>query len=190
MKLTYKRKVHMRFHQLAAALVVISCAAAQNGQPKQQRPPDAPFVRTPNVVVDAMLKLAGVTKNDTVYDLGSGDGAIVIAAARKYGAHGVGIDINPELVEAARVNARRARVDSVVKFEVNDLFDADIHNATVVTLYLLPNLTVRLRPKLLKELKPGSRIVAHKFAIGDWKPDKQEPVEDTNIYLWTVPAKK
>ena len=96
----------------------------------------------------------------------------------------------PELVEAARVNARRARVDSVVKFEVNDLFDADIHNATVVTLYLLPNLNVRLRPKLLKELKPGSRIVAHKFAIGDWKPDKQEPVEDTNIYLWTVPAKK
>ena len=184
------QQVSMRFRYLAAALLVISSAAAQNGQSKPSRPPDAPYVDSPYVVVDAMLKLAGVKKSDTVYDLGCGDGRIVIAAAKHYGAHGVGIEINPDLVEKARGNARRAHVEALVKFEVNDLFDADIHNATVVTLYLLPNVNLRLRPKLFKELKPGTRVVSHSFSMDDWKPDKQETVDGNIIYLWTIPRKK
>jgi cyclopropane fatty-acyl-phospholipid synthase-like methyltransferase len=179
----------MRFRHLTAALLVIACAAAQNGKPKQH-PPDVPYVRSPNVVVDAMLKLAGVKKTDNVYDLGCGDGRIVIAAAKDYGAHGVGVDIDPNLVQEARENARRAHVEALVKFEVNDLFDADIHNATVVTLYLLPNVNLRLRPKLFKELKPGSRVVSHSWSMDDWKPDKEETVDGRTIYLWTIPGKK
>jgi cyclopropane fatty-acyl-phospholipid synthase-like methyltransferase len=180
----------MRFRHLAAALLVISCAAAQNGQPKHPHPPDVPYVRSPNVVVDAMLKLAGVKKSDNVYDLGCGDGRIVIAAAKDYGAHGVGVDIDPNLITEARENARKAHVEALVKFEVNDLFDADIHNATVVTLYLLPNVNLRLRPKLFKELKPGSRVVSHSWSMEDWKPDKEETVDGRTIYLWTIPGKK
>ena len=179
----------MRCRHLAVALLVLSCAVAQDGPPKQPRPPDAPYVATSFGIVDAMLKLAGVTKSDNVYDLGCGDGRIVIAAARHYGAHGVGIEINPDLVQEARGNARKAHVEALTKFEVNDIFEADIHNATVVTLFMLPNVNVRLRPKLLRDLKPGTRIVAHKFGIGDWKPDKEETVEGTSIFLWTVPDK-
>jgi SAM-dependent methyltransferase len=180
----------MRFGYLAGALLVICSAAAQNGPPKPPHAPDVPYVRSPNVVVDAMLKLAGVTKSDNVFDLGCGDGRIVIAAARNYGARGVGVDINPELVQEARANAREAHVEALVKFEVNDLFDADIHGATVVTLYLLPNVNLRLRPKLLKDLKSGTRVVSHSFNMGDWKPDKQATVDGNTIYLWTIPQKK
>ena len=180
----------MRFRHLAAALLVISCAAAQNGQPNRSHAPDVPFVRTPNVVVDAMLKLANVKKSDIVYDLGCGDGRIVITAARNYGAHAVGVDIDPNLIQEARENARKAHVEALVKFEVNDLFDADIHNATVVTLYLLPNVNLRLRPKLLKDLKPGTRVVSHSWSMDDWKPDKEETVDGRTIYLWTIPVKK
>src|SRR5471030_2033816 len=165
----------MRFLHLAAAMLVISSAAAQNSQPKHPHPPDVPYVRSPNVVVDAMLKLAGVKPGDNVYDLVCGD---------------VGIDIDPNLVQEARANARKAHVESLVKFEVNDLFDADIHNATVVTLFLLPNVNLRLRPKLFKELKPGARVVSHSWNIGDWKPDKEETVDGRTIYLWTIPNKK
>jgi SAM-dependent methyltransferase len=180
----------VRFRYLGAALLVISGAAGQNGQPKHPHAPDVPYVDSPYVVVDAMLKLAGVTKSDNVYDLGCGDGRIVIAAARRYGANGVGIDINPDLIEKARGNALKAHVEALVKFEVNDIFDADIHNATVVTLYLLPNVNLRLRPKLLKELRPGTRVVSHSFSMDDWKPDKQETVDGNIIYLWTIPRKK
>ncbi|MBZ5724113.1 MAG: class I SAM-dependent methyltransferase [Acidobacteriia bacterium] len=178
----------MRSRHLAAAVLAVSFAAAQNGQPRH--PPDVPYVPTPNPVVDAMLKLAGVKKSDTVYDLGCGDGRIVIAAAKDYGAHGVGIDINPERIQEARDNARKAHVEPLVKFEENDLFDADIHNASVVTLYLLPNINLRLRPKLLQDLKPGTRVVSHSFSMDDWKPDKEETVDGRTIYLWTIPAKK
>jgi SAM-dependent methyltransferase len=178
----------MRSRHLTAALVVISFAAAQNGRPTHA--PDVPYVRSPNVVVDAMLKLAGVKKSDNVYDLGCGDGRIVIAAAKDYGAHGMGVDINPELVQEARENARKAHVEALVKFEVNDLFDADIHNATVVTLYLLPNVNLRLRPKLLQDLKPGTRVVSYSWNMDDWKPDKEETVDGRAIYLWTIPTKK
>jgi SAM-dependent methyltransferase len=173
----------MRFSLAAGVLVAMSVAAAQT--PRL----DVPYVPTPNPVVDGMLKLAGVSSGDTVYDLGCGDGRIVIAAAKAYGAKGVGVDINPERIEEARSNARSAKVEDKVRFEENDLFKANIANATVVTLYLLPDVNLRLKAKLLKELKPGTRIVSHSFDMGDWKPEKEERVEGRQIFLWTVPTK-
>ena len=171
-----------------AILLLVSVAGAQTPQPQIQI--NAPYVRTPDHVVSAMLKLAGVKSSDLVYDLGCGDGRIVITAATQYGAHGVGIDIDPERIQEARTKALKAGVDALVRFEVNDLFAADIHNATVVMLYLLPDINLRLRPKLLKDLKPGTRVVSHDFNMGDWKPDKQALVDvSTRIYLWTIPAK-
>jgi SAM-dependent methyltransferase len=176
----------MRFQTALLAVVYASFAAAQSPAPRPA--PEVPYVPSPDVVVEGMLKLAGVTSGDTVYDLGCGDGRIVITAAKTYRAHGVGVDINPERITEARENARKASVEPLVKFEENDLFKADIHNATVVTLYLLPSVNVRLRPKLLKELKPGTRIVSHSFDMGEWKPDKEELIDGRHIYLWTVPA--
>jgi cyclopropane fatty-acyl-phospholipid synthase-like methyltransferase len=168
----------------------ILLAWAASAQAPDQIQINPPYVRTPDHVVLAMLKLAGVKGTDVVYDLGCGDGRIVIAAAKEYGARGVGIDIDPERIQEARDNALKAGVEALVKFEVNDLFDADIHTATVVAIYLLPDVNLRLRPKLLKELKPGTRIVSHDFHMGDWKPDKHELVDSSsNIYLWRVPAK-
>ncbi len=148
---------------------------------------DVPFVPTPPEVVDAMLELAGVTQNDIVYDLGCGDGRIVIAAAKKYKARGVGVDINPTRIQESEQNAREAGVTDRVKFIQGDLFKADIHEATVVTLYLLSSVNERLKPKLLKELKPGTRIVSHRFTMGDWKPVKETTVDTRPIYLWIVP---
>jgi SAM-dependent methyltransferase len=171
-----------------SAIVLLAAAALAQGPDQIQINP--PYVRTPANVVSAMLKLAGAKASDVVYDLGCGDGRIVIAAARDYGAHGVGIDIDPERIKEARENARKAGVEALVRFEVNDLFAADIHNATVVALYLLPDVNLRLRPKLLKELKPGTRIVSRDFRMGDWKPDKHELVDAaSSIYLWRIPAK-
>ncbi len=169
-------------------LTVAPFSWAQN-PPLGQIEINAPYVESSTAVVSAMLKLAEVTSSDVVYDLGCGDGRIVIAAAKKYGAHGVGIDINPERIEEARANARKADVEKVVKFEVGDVFEADFHNATVVTLYLLPTLNLRLRPKLLNDLKPGTRVVSHEFPIGDWEPEKVETVEGSHLYLWKIPAK-
>ncbi|HLI85587.1 MAG TPA: methyltransferase domain-containing protein [Bryobacteraceae bacterium] len=180
----------MRVRRLPwAALFVAALATAQTA-PKIPKLPDVPYVPTDNTVVDAMLKLAGVTSADTVYDLGCGDGRIVVRAAKNYGAHGVGVDINPERIQEARENAKRNSVENLVRFEEGDLFDANIRNATVVTLYLLPDVNLKLRPKLLRDLKPGARIVSHSFDMGDWKPDKQEEVDGATIYLWTVPARK
>ena len=179
----------MRLRNCAIAwALLVSLASAQDSQPK--RLPDVPYVPTSNDVVEAMLKLAGVQKTDIVYDLGCGDGRIVIMAAKQYGSHGVGVDINPARVQEARANAKQAGVEDLVKFEENDLFAADIHNATVVTLYLLPSINLKLRPKLLSDLKPGTRVVSHSFDMGDWKPEKEESVDGANIYLWTIPAKK
>ena len=139
--------------------------------------------------MSAILTLARVTAKDVVYDLGCGDGRIVISAATKYGASGVGIDINPQRIEEARANARKAGVEARTRFEVNDLFEADIGKATVVAIYLLPDVNLRLRPKLLKDLRPGTRVVSHSFLMGDWKPDKDRTVSGSHIYLWTIPAK-
>jgi len=174
----------MRFIPVIVAGFLISVAEAQS---LQQLPINTPYVASPSEIVDTMLELAGVTSSDIVFDLGCGDGRIVISAARKYGAHGVGIDINPARVEEARANARSAGVADRVSFEVNDLFDADIHNATVIALYLLPDANLRLRPRLLRELKPGTRVVSHSFNMGDWKPDKQKVVNGDHVYLWTIP---
>src|SRR6202140_185495 len=166
--------------------VVLLAAAAFAQSSESQIQINAPYVRTQDHVVSAMLKLAGVKANDMVYDLGCGDGRIVIAAAKEYGAHGVGIDIDPERVQEARENARKAGVEALVKFEVNDLFAADIHSATVVALYLLPDVNLRLRPKLLKDLKPGTRVVSNSFGMGDWKAEKEQMVDGNHIYLWTI----
>ena len=154
------------------------------------RGPDVIFVPTPNDVVSKMMEMAKVTRNDTVYDLGCGDGRIVITAAQKYGARGVGIDIDPDRVAEATENARKAGVSDRVKIIRGDLFQANISEATVVTLYLLTDLNLKLRPKLLKELNPGTRIVSHAFSMGDWKPERTEEVSGSTVYLWRIPQRK
>lgn len=153
------------------------------------KPLDVPYVPTSPSVVDAMLKLAGVKSTDVVYDLGCGDGRIVIAAARDFGARGVGIDINPVRIAEARENAQKAGVASRVRFEEGDLFQADLREATVVTLYLLTSVNLKLRPKLLAELRPGTRIVSNTFDMGDWKPDQEVNLDGRRILLWTVPPR-
>jgi SAM-dependent methyltransferase len=151
--------------------------------------PDVLFVATPPEVVDAMLELAEVRSTDVVYDLGSGDGRILIAAAKKYGARGVGIEIDPELIQQATANAKREGVADKIRFINQDLFTADISEATVVTLYLLETLNEKLRPKLLRELKPGARVVSHRFRMGDWLPEQAARVGDRGVYLWRIPAR-
>ena len=136
-----------------------------------------------------MLELARVGPKDVVYDLGSGDGRIVIAAAKRHGARGVGIDIDPERIKEARENARKAGVANRAEFREGDLFAADLREASVVTLYLLPSLNLKLRPKLLAELKPGTRIVSHDFDMGDWAPEETIAVDGKTVYLWTIPKK-
>ncbi|MBD2300859.1 cyclopropane-fatty-acyl-phospholipid synthase family protein [Nostoc sp. FACHB-190] len=152
----------------------------------QERPGDVPYVPTPQPVVDAMLQVAKVGKNDVLYDLGSGDGRIVVTAAQKYGTRGVGIDISPERIQEANANAQTAGVTDRVEFRQQDLFKTDLSQATVITLYLLPEVNLRLRPELLK-LKPGTRIVSHAFDMGDWKPQQTLQVDGKTIYYWVVP---
>jgi SAM-dependent methyltransferase len=149
---------------------------------------DVPYVPTPEAVVLEMLRLAGVTKDDVVYDLGSGDGRIVIAAAQRFGARGVGIDIDPDRVAEATANARRAGVADRATFRRQDLFEADIREATVVTMYLLPGVNERLRPKLLGELRPGTRLVSHAFDMGDWKPERVVEAQGSTLYYWVIPS--
>ncbi len=152
-----------------------------------RRSPDVIFVPTPNEVVDKMLEMAKVTAKDVVYDLGCGDGRIVITAAQKHGARSVGIDIDPTRIKEAQANAKAAKVGDKVRFIEADLFEADIGEATVVTLYLLTRLNEKLKPKLLKELKPGTRVVSHAFDMGDWAPEQKAQVAASNVYLWRIP---
>lgn len=155
--------------------------------PQTVRTPEVPYVPTPPAIVDAMLTLAGVTAKDVVYDLGCGDGRIVIAAAKQYGARGVGVDIDPRRIDEARANAIAAGVADKVTFRVQDLFATDIREASVVALYLLPSTNARLVPKLRAELKPGSRIVSNSFDMGsEWPTDKRVPINGTAIFLWRV----
>ena len=177
---------------LAALFLAASVVSAQApAQPEL----DVPYVPTSEQAVQAMLKLADVKKSDIVYDLGCGDGRIVIAAAKTYGARGVGIDLNPQRIKEANDNAKKAGVESLVRFEENDLFKSDFHQATVVTLFLLPDVNLRLRPKLLKDLKPGTRIVSNTFDMEDWKPDKEMNVDgpesylSRKLYMWVIPAR-
>jgi len=157
---------------------------------KELRQPDVIFVPTPDDVVEAMLKVAKVGKGDVLYDLGSGDGRIPITAAQKYGiARGIGIDINPERIKEANENRAKAGVGERVRFMNADLFESDLSDATVITLYLLPKLNLKLLPKLLKELKPGTRIVSHAFDMGSWKPEQALKVDGRSVYFWTIPAR-
>ncbi|ODT88954.1 class I SAM-dependent methyltransferase [Phenylobacterium sp. SCN 70-31] len=181
----------------AAALTLIACQAPPSiveaqAQPQGSAPlrtPDVIYVPTPHNTVEAMLALGEVKSGDVLYDLGSGDGRIPIAAAKKFGVRGVGIDINPERIAEANANAKTEGVAQLVQFRNEDLFTADFKDATVITLYLLPSLNVKLMPRLL-ELKPGTRIVSHAFDMGDWEPEKTVDVEDGGrIYLWRVPGK-
>jgi len=147
-----------------------------------------PFVPSPQDVVDKMIDLAGVKKGDVIYDLGSGDGRIVIAAAKK-GARAVGFEIDGDLVKQARDNIRVAGVQDSAEIRQQDILTADLSQASVVTMYLLPDVNLKLKPNLLSQLKPGSRVVSHSFDMGDWKPDKSERVAGRTIYLWIIPAK-
>ena len=178
-----------RLGALLSALVLMMAASAPPVAAQSKAGEDVPFVRTPPAVVDAMLKLAEVKGSDFVIDLGCGDGRIVVAAAQKFQARGRGVDFNPKRIEEAKANAREAGVSDRVDFVQGDFFEADIHEATVVTLYLLPSVNLKLRPRLLKELKVGSRIVSHNFDMGDWKPDKTEDAEGRIVRLWIVTEK-
>ena len=166
------------------------CGSALAQAPARTQTPDVIYVPTPYEVVDEMLTLAKVRKGDVLYDLGSGDGRIPVTAAKKFGIRAVGIDIDPQRIREANENARKNGVARLVEFRNEDLFQTDFKEATVVTLYLLPDLNVKLRPRLLAELRPGTRIVSHQFDMGDWKPERRVELNGRVVYLWTVPARK
>jgi SAM-dependent methyltransferase len=176
----------------AALLAAVPAPRAQQqtGERAASRAPDIFFVPTSEAVADQMLQLASITAKDVVYDLGSGDGRILVLAAQKYGARGVGIEIQPRLVETARQVARQGEVADRVEFIEGDLFTADISAATLVTIYLSPGVNAKLEPKLKAELRPGTRIVSHQFGIGKWTPEQTVPARDgTDLYLWTIPPR-
>jgi ubiquinone/menaquinone biosynthesis C-methylase UbiE len=172
---------------LALGFCFVLAGAAVFGQAPAAPKPDVVYVPTPQTVVDAMLQIADIKPTDVVYDLGSGDGRIVITAAKKYGARGVGIEIDPALIRTATDAAAAAGVSDRVRFINGNLFTADIHDASVVTLYLLQSINERLRPKLVRELKPGTRVVSHVFNMGpEWPPQKTIEVGASRIFLWTI----
>lgn len=174
---------------LAIAALTAAGAAQTATTPPPQRRPDVIWIPTEDPVVTAMLKMANVTRNDVVYDLGCGDGRIVIAAAKQFGARGVGVDIDPQRIAEAKAAAEKAGVSDKVQFLVGDLFDPNlkISDATVVALYLLQSMNERLRPRLQRELRPGSRIVSNSFTMGDaWPAEKTQVVDYSTIYLWTI----
>ena len=168
----------------AVWLLASANAAAQGDRPAL----DVHFVPTPQQVVDRMLALAKVTKDDFVIDLGSGDGRIVITAAQKFGARGMGVDLDPQRIKEANENRQKAGVSDKVEFRQANLFETDLSKATVLTMYLLPRLNIQLRPLLL-DLKPGTRLASHAFHMGEWKPDRHDRVDGRDAYHWIVPAK-
>ncbi len=179
---------------LVGAAAPLSGYAQRPGAPGPEASPDSaasdkevPYVTTPQRAVERLLEMADVSEDDVVYDLGSGDGRFVITAAQKFGARGVGVEIDPELVRQARSRARVAGVSDRVEFRQGDLFDVDLHEASVVTLYLEPELNLRLRPKLFFQLDPGDRVVSHDFNMGAWTPERVEKMDGSTLYLWTVP---
>ena len=173
---------------LARALPAVGFAGAAGAQALDEiaRPLDVPYVPTPMPVVDAMLDLAKVGKSDVLYDLGCGDGRIVVRAAARFGCRGVGVDLDPERVKEAKKNAAKDGVTALTRFDVGDVFEYDFSAATVVTMYLLPTVNLKLRPRLRKELKPGTRVVSHDFDMGDWAPKVKREVGRSTIYLWTI----
>ena len=172
---------------LAIVLSITVIGAAESPVGQTPVTPDVLYVPTPQVVVDAMLQLADVKSTDIVYDLGSGDGRIVITAAKTFGARGVGVEIDPALVKRATENAAAAGVADRVSFVTQNLYSTDLRNATVVTLYLLQSINERLRPKLVRELKPGARVVSHVFNMGpEWPPQRTLEIGPNRIFLWTI----
>ena len=179
---------HVALALAAGLLAALAGGGALRAQEPELREPDVGFVTTPDTVVAEMLRLARVGEGDLVYDLGSGDGRIPITAARRFGARGVGIDIDPARVAEARATARAAGVGERVRFVLGDLFESDFRDATVVTLYLRFDLNEKLRPKLLRELRPGTRVVSHIFDMRGWEPDSTILVDGRRVHLWLVPA--
>lgn len=177
-----------RRHVLRLCAAAVSAALMPSAWARKDAPKlDVPYVPTPQEVVDRMLEIAKVGKNDLVYDLGCGDGRMVVTAAKRYGARGVGIDIDPARIAEARANAARAKVAERVRFSLGDLFKTDLSEATVVTLYLLNSINRELRPQLWRQLKVGTRVVSHAFDMGDeWPPEKTEVVSGSTIYYWTI----
>ena len=186
---------HLRFLRSSMLFVSVLCvftvlsACGTASTVSSARPTLAPYIPTPQDVVDRMLADANVTSSDVVYDLGSGDGRIVITAAKKYRARGVGIDIDPDRIEESRSNARSAGVGDLVEFQRGDILQADVSRATVVTLYLVSSANLKLRPILTRQLRPGARIVSHGFGMGDWKPERVDRFKDAKgddrvIYVW------
>lgn len=188
-----------KVHLFVAALLFAGAAAAQDAStacaPGRGAQPDSAamheaevlYLPTPHPVVAAMLLLAGVSQTDVVYDLGAGDGRIPIAAARAYGARGVGIELDGRMIERARCNARESGMERLVEFRQEDLFRADLSEATVVTLFLFPEMNRRLKSKLLSELRPGTRVVSHRFGLGDWPPERTIEAGGHPLLLWRVP---
>jgi trans-aconitate methyltransferase len=177
----------MRF---ALVLLLFAANACAQAPAVESRQPDVIYVPTPQDVVEEMLKLAKVGKNDVLYDLGSGDGRIPVTAAKRFGIRATGIDIDPQRIAEANENAKKNGVTHLVQFKREDLFKTRFSDATVVTLYLLPDLNVKLRPRLLAELKPGTRIVSHQFDMGTWKPERKVELSAGRvIYLWTIPER-
>ena len=174
------------------AVAANAAPAGQGARPTQADTEKlAPFVPTPQEVVDRMLQMADVKKGDVVYDLGCGDGRLVITAAKQYGARGVGVDIDPQRIAEARAAAKQAGVEALVEFRQQDALTADVSPASVVTLYLLTAANLKLRPTLQKQLKPGSRVVSHQFGMGDWVPTRTEAITDQRgtsriLYLWVI----
>jgi len=178
--------------RLIPAFFVLALVLGPAMEAAQQRQLDVPYVPTKYPVVDEMLRIAKIDKADIVYDLGCGDGRLVIGAAQKYGARGVGFDIDPERIQECKENATKAGVTNRVQFIEQDLFTADFREATAMTIYLLTSVNLKLRPKLLRELRPGSRLVSHNFGMGEWKADESSEVmvDDISheVYLWIIPA--
>lgn len=173
---------------LGVLATALSAPSALAQEPTHRPRLDVPYVPTPQDVVDRMLDMAKVRRDDFVMDLGCGDGRMLVTAAQKFGAPGLGVDINPERIREANENAKTAGIADKVKFEVRNLFQTPIGQASVLTMYLLPDVNLQLRPRILKEMKPGSRIVSHAFTMGDWEADQRAQVGVRDIYFWFVPA--
>ncbi|HYU68408.1 MAG TPA: methyltransferase domain-containing protein [Burkholderiales bacterium] len=196
--MTRVETLRRRIAELAwvAAVLVCPCTVIAQGQGKEL---DTPYVPTPQAVVDKMLDMAQVKAGDVVIDLGSGDGRIMITAARRHGAQGFGVEIDPRLVQRSNEEARRLGIADRVKFLRQDLFNTDFHEANVLTLYLLPDVNIALRPKILAELKPGTRVLSHDYDMREWRPDAEETIpapdktvgmrKESMVYLWIVPAR-
>ena len=188
--------MHRRVMIPSIAVLILALALPVTAQQPVASPPTslAPYVPTPQDVVDRMLSLAGVSSGDVVYDLGCGDGRIVITAAKKFGARGVGVDIDPERIKESQANAKAAGVEHLVSFKLQDALTVDLSPASVVTLYLLSSSNAKLRPILTRQLKPGARIVSHAFGMGDWTPEKTDIFTDSGgtqrtLYRWTIDGK-